>query len=269
VPVGELQINGSSSDNQDTNCLVYVDWNDLKPMQNVTPNGPGGENDYSTWTFKYTKDYHLIAEGSNELTSKITCSATATSGNATSTTKFNSLNVTGVGLDLPASSPSYGSGDPNGTLVKVVSSPLPQFSNTTVNDSASWTNGSVFSNLSQLSVHSSDGNIDEKDDDKGDDHNNDDSSNGNHGDRDDDGDGNANEEEDHDDNGDSSRNEDDEDDGSQGGDNNDDNDRKDNGGDDKGKKHDSKGGRDHDKGDKGKDKQSSGKGSKGKGSKEK
>ncbi len=35
VPAGQLTIHGISSDTPSTNCTVYVDWNDLKPMQNV------------------------------------------------------------------------------------------------------------------------------------------------------------------------------------------------------------------------------------------
>jgi hypothetical protein len=45
VPAGHLTINGISSDNPKTNCKVFVDWNDLKPMQNVTAKGPGGVSD--------------------------------------------------------------------------------------------------------------------------------------------------------------------------------------------------------------------------------
>jgi hypothetical protein len=50
-------------------------------MQKVTPTGSGverqeegeGRDDYSTWTCTYSEDYHLITEGVNELTSKISC----------------------------------------------------------------------------------------------------------------------------------------------------------------------------------------------------
>ena len=55
VPAGQLIIHGISSDTPKTNCKVFVDWNDVKPMQNVTANGPGGINDYSNWTFVYTE----------------------------------------------------------------------------------------------------------------------------------------------------------------------------------------------------------------------
>jgi hypothetical protein len=91
VPVGELNITGTSTDNATTDCKVYVDWNDQKPFQNATATGPSGENDYSNWTFTYTKDYHLIRNGTNELTSKLICY-----DNFTDSTKWNSVNITGV-----------------------------------------------------------------------------------------------------------------------------------------------------------------------------
>ncbi|MDQ5869077.1 MAG: hypothetical protein M3530_05035 [Thermoproteota archaeon] len=66
-------------------------------MQNVTAIGPGGVNDYSNWTFIYAQSYHLIDEGTNELTSKIACSDNPTIiGNNSVTTKYYSINVTGV-----------------------------------------------------------------------------------------------------------------------------------------------------------------------------
>ncbi|HEY7109773.1 MAG TPA: hypothetical protein VH415_10115, partial [Nitrososphaeraceae archaeon] len=49
IPIGILTINGTSSDTTQTDCKVFVDWNDLKPMQNVTPAGINGTNDYSSW----------------------------------------------------------------------------------------------------------------------------------------------------------------------------------------------------------------------------
>ena len=73
VPAGQLIISGISSDTVITNCMVSTDWNDLKPMQNVTAKGPGGANDYSNWTYIYNETYHNITSGINELTSKITC----------------------------------------------------------------------------------------------------------------------------------------------------------------------------------------------------
>lgn len=90
VPVGELSVSGVSTDNATSPCQVYLDWNDLKPFQNATAVGPDGENDYSKWSFEYTKGYHIIEEGNNELTAKVSC------GDNLSLTKYNSLNVTGV-----------------------------------------------------------------------------------------------------------------------------------------------------------------------------
>jgi hypothetical protein len=90
VPVGELTISGISTDNSTTDCTVYADWNDQKPFQKVVATGLGGENDYSTWAFTYTQNYHLIANGTNNLTSKISCLS-----NPTNVTKWNSVNVTG------------------------------------------------------------------------------------------------------------------------------------------------------------------------------
>ena len=36
VPVGELTIEGISSDNAESDCQVYADLNDITPMQNAT-----------------------------------------------------------------------------------------------------------------------------------------------------------------------------------------------------------------------------------------
>jgi hypothetical protein len=105
IPVGILTINGTSSDTTQTDCKVFVDWNDLKPMQNVTPAGINGTNDYSSWKFTYNQTYHNITQGPNELTSKIIC-INNPSGN--STTKFYSINVTGT-LSNTSSSPSSSS----------------------------------------------------------------------------------------------------------------------------------------------------------------
>jgi hypothetical protein len=103
IPVGTLAVNGTSSDTSQTDCRVYIDWNDLKPMQNVTASGINGTNDYSNWTFTYDQNYHVIAEGINELTSKIVC-INNPSGNMT--TKFYSINVTGIMNNSSSTSPS-------------------------------------------------------------------------------------------------------------------------------------------------------------------
>ncbi len=91
VPVGQLTISGTSTDNPTTDCQVTVDLNDIKPIQNATATGPGGANDFSTWKFTYSDAYQLINEGVNELTSKLTCIS-----NPPNMTKYYSVNVTGI-----------------------------------------------------------------------------------------------------------------------------------------------------------------------------
>jgi hypothetical protein len=91
VPVGQLTISGTSTDNPTTDCQVSVDVNDIKPLQNATATGPGGVNDYSTWQFTYTEDYQLIKEGVNELTSKLSCI-----NNPPNIARYYSVNVIGV-----------------------------------------------------------------------------------------------------------------------------------------------------------------------------
>ena len=98
VSTGELTISGTSSDTPDSQCLVYVDWNDRKPFQRAVAAGPGGNEDYSKWSFTYTDTYHTITNGTNDLTSKVSCIA-----NPANLTKWSSINVTGVdGLTTPA-----------------------------------------------------------------------------------------------------------------------------------------------------------------------
>ena len=92
VPVGELTISGTSSDNSSSQCQVYLDWNNLKPYQLATPSGSNGSADFSKWSFTYTSKYHLIQTGLNDLTSKITC--LVPTGGPT-VTKWYSINVTG------------------------------------------------------------------------------------------------------------------------------------------------------------------------------
>jgi hypothetical protein len=102
VPTGELTISGTSTDNPNTECQVYTDLNDIKPMQKVKATGLGGNNDYSEWTYTYNSAYRLVQNGTNNLTSKISCIDTASSN----LTKWNSVNVTGVdglaGLSQPS-----------------------------------------------------------------------------------------------------------------------------------------------------------------------
>jgi hypothetical protein len=97
VPTGELIISGTSTDNATTDCTVYADWNNTKPFQTATATGPAGVNDYSRWTFTYTDDYHLITNGTNNLTSKLSCVGDDSNvGTTANLTKSYSVNVIGV-----------------------------------------------------------------------------------------------------------------------------------------------------------------------------
>ena len=110
VPPGELAIQGISSDDEETDCQVYADVNDITPMRNVTASGPSEEdNDFSQWTFTYTQDYQLIKQGENELTAKITCSddgefdlnpfpaaGAQTTSSSSPLSEWHTINVTGV-----------------------------------------------------------------------------------------------------------------------------------------------------------------------------
>ncbi|MDW0167761.1 MAG: carboxypeptidase regulatory-like domain-containing protein, partial [Nitrososphaeraceae archaeon] len=91
VPVGNLTIFGVSTDNEKSDCTVLVDWNDEKPFQEAKAAGPYGNDDYSSWTFTYSPSYHTIENGINDLTSKLECLE-----NSKATTKWHSINVTGV-----------------------------------------------------------------------------------------------------------------------------------------------------------------------------
>lgn len=137
VPTGELTIHGTSSDGSETNCQVYADWNDAKPMQNVTGTGPGGPNDYSNWTFTYTQNYHLVSEGTNELTSKISCYGN--SGVSNMTSKFYSINVTGstnpISTNIPTTSDTGSSNFTTEFQSNGRSAILPQYSNVGANNS--------------------------------------------------------------------------------------------------------------------------------------
>src|SRR5215212_2166990 len=96
VPAGELTISGTSTDNATSDCTVYADWNNTKPFQTATATGPGGANDYSRWTFTYTKDYHLIANGTNNLTAKLSCLGDHSNSGTANLTKFYSVNLIGI-----------------------------------------------------------------------------------------------------------------------------------------------------------------------------
>ncbi|MGI0001761.1 MAG: hypothetical protein ACRD42_01635 [Nitrososphaeraceae archaeon] len=104
VPAGELTIRGTSSDNEESNCQVYADVNDITPLQNATAAGPSGDDDYSQWIFTYMQSYQLITVGANELTAKISC---LDDGSATiPMSEWHSVNVTGVAGGSTTSTPT-------------------------------------------------------------------------------------------------------------------------------------------------------------------
>jgi hypothetical protein len=96
VPVGELTISGTSADNATADCQVYVDLNDQKRFQKAVATGPGGVNDYSTWNFTYTPEYHPIINGTNNLTSKLSCVGDNSNGSTANITKSYNVKVIGV-----------------------------------------------------------------------------------------------------------------------------------------------------------------------------
>jgi hypothetical protein len=120
VPPGELTIEGISSDNEDTDCTVYADVNDITPMQNVSAAGDSKKvNDFSKWSFTYTPEYQLVKLGENELTAKITClnernpnadafhlmsTSAAPLDSSPPLSKWHTVNVTGV-TGAPSVSP--------------------------------------------------------------------------------------------------------------------------------------------------------------------
>jgi hypothetical protein len=138
VPIGELTINGTSSDSLQTNCQVFVDLNDTKPMQNVTGVGAGGPKDYSNWTFTYTQNYHVIDKGMNELTSKISCYDNSGAGNTT--TKYYSINITGTDnptIFIPTTGNYSIDNSTTGFHTVAYTNVLPQYSTIDTNNSKS------------------------------------------------------------------------------------------------------------------------------------
>jgi von Willebrand factor type A domain len=95
VPAGNLTISGNSTDTPQTKCEVYAQKNGLLPFERVTAAGSGPE-DYSKWTFTYSKPNNYITSGNtNDLTVKLSCL-----NNPTNLTVFQSINVTGMSSDL-------------------------------------------------------------------------------------------------------------------------------------------------------------------------
>lgn len=97
IPVGSsLTVSGKSTDDPfDENCEVSVIVNNVRPYQPGTANGSTGQAiDYSRWFFILSNNYTSIKEGVNEITSRLTCLPSTTTGS--NLTKWYSVNVTGV-----------------------------------------------------------------------------------------------------------------------------------------------------------------------------
>ncbi|CAN5541927.1 hypothetical protein BH18THE2_BH18THE2_28230 [soil metagenome] len=98
IPTGQLTISGTSSDTVNADCQVFADLNDQKPFHKAVASGPGGIEDYSKWTFTYNS----VKNGTNNLTSKISC--TDSLSPASNSTKWYSVNVTGMEGIIPQGS---------------------------------------------------------------------------------------------------------------------------------------------------------------------
>ena len=87
----KLTLNGISvADNGNlTGCDVSIVTNNVFPYQAANATGSLGENDFSKWSYTFGPNYANLHEGSNKVTSKLTCEA----GSAKA---YYSINVTGV-----------------------------------------------------------------------------------------------------------------------------------------------------------------------------
>ncbi len=103
IPVNSsLTVSGKSTDNPfDEICQVSVIVNSIRPYQPATANGSIGQaSDYSKWFFILSPNYTSIKEGINEITARLSCLPSITTGN--NLTKWYSVNVTGVAVDQNA-----------------------------------------------------------------------------------------------------------------------------------------------------------------------
>ena len=110
-----LQLTGTSTDTIDTDCQVSVIANDIRPYQNTTTTGPGGKNDYSTWTYSLTP--LLLKEGSNKVTARILCvnpnSTSTLSTDSTNQVKHSSVFFTVLNATVSDSNSSSTTATPN------------------------------------------------------------------------------------------------------------------------------------------------------------
>jgi hypothetical protein len=104
VPMGDLSVYGTSSDDATSFCEVGVILNEDRPYQNATALGEGGQDDYSNWTYTITPSYANIEEGINEIASRIVCYE-----NGVNASSWSTVNVTGdPSLHQPVSNLTQG-----------------------------------------------------------------------------------------------------------------------------------------------------------------
>lgn len=96
VPVGNLTIYGTSSDNASRSCKILILLNDDKPYQNAFARGLEGRADYSRWTFTFDPYSSLIKHGQNEIVSKIVCIQQGVTNSNDLSVSYNKINVTGI-----------------------------------------------------------------------------------------------------------------------------------------------------------------------------
>jgi hypothetical protein len=87
----KLSIHGTSTSDTSgsSTCGVSIIANSVKPYQSANGTGPKGKTDYSSWIYNFSPSYAALKEGSNKITSKLSCQP----GNLVA---YYSVNVTGV-----------------------------------------------------------------------------------------------------------------------------------------------------------------------------
>jgi hypothetical protein len=119
VPVGnDLIISGTSADNASSNCKVSVKVNFINPYQDASANGPGGQTDYSRWSFTLTPDYTTIKQGQNKIIAEFACTdnpslLSKTSVNVTGVTSGSAADVSSSEPQTPSIPTSSDSGFPS------------------------------------------------------------------------------------------------------------------------------------------------------------
>ena len=125
-----------------TNCDVSIVTNSIFPYQNVNGTGPLGVKDFSKWNYLFNSGYANLHEGSNKITSKLSCEGGAAKA-------YYSVNITGVKFTgtFPASSTdlALGTGSMTGTN-------LPSNSDTSGNSQSNLTSSDLNSSSENLAL---------------------------------------------------------------------------------------------------------------------